>query len=554
MGPGSTVGDPGVTGDSGVTAPASVKGLCTRGGLCQLVSTEDRDKVDLLFMIDNSDSMGEEQSKLRDQIPHLVTVLTSGVRDDDPSHNFPAVKDIHLGVVTSDMGLPGVDGIVNCQGLGQDGIMQNHPAATFGSCQASYPPFLSFNASLGSQPAQAAADFQCLTVVGTGGCGYEHQLEAPLKALWPSVDPMANLTGGKNRILFLPDPTTGKGALGHGDVENAGFLRNDPVSGLSLIAIILLTDEDDCSAADTRPFTPPMYLDPNDPLVMEGMQVRCHYNRTALYPTERYVLGFKALRPGNENTVFFAAIAGVPADLVDANVVAATNWSDAAQRDQFYDTILKDQRMQETVLTQGTPDVSDDKLQHSCNAANGGTADPPNRIVQVARGFGANGMVQSICQDDYAPALDTLSARMASELGARCLPQGISRNKQGLTSCDVMWLLPPPGKAPASTPTDCNSPPGFGFVLPPRKGVQTVAADGGAICRVAQLAVEADPRTNTLAPVATVIDGATFSEGWYYDDFSDELAQCRAGARHRVAFTTNAKPPPGVTVALDCAR
>jgi hypothetical protein len=116
-----------------------------------------------------------------------------------------------------------------------------------------------------------------------------------------------------------------------------------------------------------------------------------------------------------------------------------------------------------------------------------------------------------------------------------------------------MWLLPLPGDALVGTPTDCSTP-GFGFVLPASKDMQATAADGGAVCRIAQLAVEADPRVNTLAPVATVIDGATFSEGWYYDDFSDELDQCRAGARHRIAFTANAKPPTGVTVVLDCAR
>jgi hypothetical protein len=67
-------------------------------------------------------------------------------------------------------------------------------------------------------------------------------------------------------------------------------------------------------------------------------------------------------------------------------------------------------------------------------------------------------------------------------------------------------------------------------------------------------AVDSDPRTNTLAPVATVVNGATLSYGWYYDDFSDQLDQCRAGARHRIAFTPDAEPPIDVTVVLDCAR
>jgi hypothetical protein len=28
--------------------------------------------------------------------------------------------------------------------------------------------------------------------------------------------------------------------------------------------------------------------------------------------------------------------------------------------------------------------------------------------VEVARGFGASGMVQSICQDDFGPAMDAI--------------------------------------------------------------------------------------------------------------------------------------------------
>jgi hypothetical protein len=44
------------------------------------------------------------------------------------------------------------------------------------------------------------------------------------------------------------------------------------------------------------------------------------------------------------------------------------------------------------------------------------TAYPPRRIVEVARGFGKNGFVQSICQDDFAPAMDLLITRIAQAL------------------------------------------------------------------------------------------------------------------------------------------
>ncbi|MFI5308970.1 MAG: hypothetical protein ACHQ53_16550, partial [Polyangiales bacterium] len=256
-------------------------------------------QVDLLFVVDNSDSMKEEQSALRSAFPRLMNALTSGDRDGDGVQDFPKVKDMHIGVVSTDMGLPGVTGILNCMGLGQDGLLRNQPSSEQPGCRASYPHSLEFVAD-GDDPQATAADFACIATLGTGGCGFEQPLESALKALWPAHDPMANPKTGANRITFLADPVTGIGALGHGDAENGGFLRNDPVS---LLGVVVLTDEDDCSASDTHVFTPPQFLDPNDPLAMQGMNLRCHYNKKALYPVERYVNGLHALRPGNEDLV-----------------------------------------------------------------------------------------------------------------------------------------------------------------------------------------------------------------------------------------------------------
>ncbi len=359
---------------------------------------------------------------------------------------------------------------------------------------------------------------------------------------------------GKNRIEFLVDPDTGLGILGHGDAENAGFLRNDPTHGLSVIAVIVLTDEDDCSASDTRPFNLPNNLSADDPLQQQGLNVRCHYNQQALYPVERYVEGFKALRPTDPNLVIFAAITGVPINLVDQDAIAKVDFTKQASRDAFYDGILNDSRMIEQVDDRGTPNVDDDKLVHSCNGDNGATADPPRRIVQVARGFGENGIVQSICQQDYGPALDTIIALIAKRLTSVCLPRPLVCNDQGLVACNVVWELPPPQLAnPDTTPTRCGAP-GFEFLLPPDQGGATTTRNGGAICRVAQLAVKDDPsQPGTKHAVPTTTDGAQFADGWYYDDFSpDTKMSCPGSLSQRVAFSPNAHPPNGVTVKLEC--
>src|SRR5688572_5332869 len=58
-------------------------------------------EVDLLFVVDDSGSMTEEQDNLARQLPELVRVLTTGKLDDD--HTFRPV-DLHVGVISTDMG------------------------------------------------------------------------------------------------------------------------------------------------------------------------------------------------------------------------------------------------------------------------------------------------------------------------------------------------------------------------------------------------------------------------------------------------------------------
>jgi hypothetical protein len=522
---------------------------CLVSGVVAEIAVTNIDKVDLLFMVDNSGSMREEQESLREEFPKIIDVLTRGVRAN--GEMFPPAKDLHLGVVSSDMGLVGIQGIDKCSDLGHDGIMRNTPSPDVAGCQASYPRFLSYVAGVNDQ-AQTSTDFACIASLGTDGCGFEQQLEAVLKALWPSVD-TDPMTGEPidNRITFLGN-AEGFGMLGHGDTDNAGFLRNDPAVGLSLIAIIMVTDEEDCSSKDTIHFIPnPL---PEDPLAMQDLNLRCFYNAQNLYPLERYINGYKALRPGNENLVIFGAIVGVPENLVEPEDYAALDWSDDVARESFYENILNDPRMQEVEDPNRAPGQGGN-LQPSCQSFNAdGTertrAYPPRRIVQVARGFGANGTVHSICQEDLGPAVDAIIDVIAKQLGAVCLPRPLVRNSDGLVGCNVVWELPPASMAGPNTPTQCGAP-GFDFLLPPDQGREAVTDRGGAVCRVAQMRVVGTGDNRDFEPTET--DGVVFNEGWYYDDFSDAVeTECPGETQQRVAFTPAAKPPTGVTVKLEC--
>jgi hypothetical protein len=202
--------------------------------------------------------------------------------------------------------------------------------------------------------------------------------------------------------------------------------------------------------------------------------------------------------------------------------------------------------MQAVIDTQGTESPDDDTMRPSCDTAMG-RAYAPNRIVEVAEGFGENGIVQSICQEDFGPAIDAIVDRIASRLGATCLPTTKVRSTDGLVRCEVIWQLPVPAEAPVGTPTDCGQTP---FLL--EHGGAAAGEEDRVLCRVPQLAVRQDA-AGGLAPFTTSTDGTRFAEGWYYDDFSDEVAEdCATRPRARIAFVPSAYPPAGVDVFLDC--
>jgi hypothetical protein len=72
------------------------------------------------------------------------------------------------------------------------------------------------------------------------------------------------------------------------------------------------------------------------------------------------------------------------------------------------------------IETFATPQPDDDKLKPSCNTTNG-VAYPPVRIVETARTFGRDAVVQSICQDDFGPAIDVLLQAITRASKAACI-------------------------------------------------------------------------------------------------------------------------------------
>ncbi|HEX2679048.1 MAG TPA: hypothetical protein VHM19_20500, partial [Polyangiales bacterium] len=181
--------------------------------------------------------------------------------------------------------------------------------------------------------------------------------------------------------------------LGHGDEANAGFLRAR-VSDAATLAIVLVADEDDCSAYDRSIFHYQASNDPNDPNASKPINLRCFYYKDRLQPLERYLYGYKHLGAAR---VVFAGIVGVPPDLVDDAARSAVDFHDAKQRDAYYSRVLGDSRMKSRV------DPNDDtELVPACKSKLG-RANPARRIVSLAQRFGEDALIQSICGDFGSP-------------------------------------------------------------------------------------------------------------------------------------------------------
>lgn len=479
---------------SGDAPPASTDD-CVTGRFLTSIPVESRDYMDLLFAIDNSASMAEEQATLARELPRLIHVLTSGDRTGDgpTADDFEPIASLHVGILTSDMGTGGFT-VPSCAAstLGDDGLLRSTGDLMSADCMVSYPSFLEYEPGISVQtPEQFGADFACVARVGNAGCSVEQPLEALLKALTPSTSP----------IVFAG------GTRGHGDRENDGFLRADSALGL-----IVLSDEDDCSVrAGAEDF-----FDPASVTYSGAIDTRCHRYRSAQWELSRYVDGFRALRRGRESLLVFIAIAGVPADLIRSGT-------------PDFVAILSDPRMQERAAVVPPPPSASDTvdLEPSCGVPGASLAYPPRRLVEVAQAFRENGAVQSICQSNYLDALNVFVTRGTGS----CLWYQLPRNASGFVGCNMILTIPPPGTFD-----------GLAVVCADLVGADPTPlranADGSIECRMPQLSIAS----------GAVPSGV----GWYYDDFTMHNAQrCSPEGQH-IAYTRNAVPPLGVSAALDC--
>ncbi|HZF50182.1 MAG TPA: hypothetical protein VE093_16095 [Polyangiaceae bacterium] len=238
------------------------------------------DKIDIVLGIDNSRSMADKQLILENAVPDLVRGLVNprcldqngvpaamqpmGPLEACPipgtKREFEPVVDIHIGIISSSIGGHGADACPD-QENNTCAPMPNftnndkgHLVARMSECGggdvATYQnkSFLAWDPKQKLEPAGEGNLDNLVTTLGTMvrgtgqiGCGYEAQLESWYRFL-VDPEPYEKITaaGGKATPEGLDQVLL---------TQRADFLRPD-----SLLAILMLTDENDCSIKEFGQF------------------------------------------------------------------------------------------------------------------------------------------------------------------------------------------------------------------------------------------------------------------------------------------------------------
>jgi len=318
--------------------------------------------VDMLFVIDNSGSMAEEQASLAANFGRFINVLET-IEGGLPS--------VHIGVISTDVGA-GPYNISGCSGNGDNGVLQSAPR---GACD---PPNNSFIIDIDDEmggrttnyTGSLADTFSCIARLGVDGCGFEQPLEAMRRAL-----------DGSNP-------------------SNAAFLRPD-----AYLAVIFITDEDDCSTADTTMFDTAQnsISDPLGPL----SSFRCFEFGVRCEPDEPRTPGPRQdCEPRDDSQYMY----------------------DVRDYVTFLKSLKEDPRLvfvagiigNRTPVTVGVGDQDNPELEPSC-VTSAGEAAPAVRLAFFLDQFPQRATTTTICNEDLSDALVLIAKELTVVFGNPCL-------------------------------------------------------------------------------------------------------------------------------------
>lgn len=217
------------------------------------------DKMDILFVIDNSGSMDQEQDNLAANFPMFAQLI------EDYTNSAGMQLDYHVGVTTTDRDYSSIQiipGNPPTNFPGSSGTGNNGKLLTKGTGPDCGMP----RKWLQRGDQDVVGKFSCIAKQGTSGSPDEMPLDAMKLAL---VDRMADT----------------------GPNGNSGFLRPD-----ALLAIVFLTDEEDCS----------LY----DPSVTYNFNLGPFCSVAPLGAVEKFVQAVDQVKGGERGRWAVAAIAG----------------------------------------------------------------------------------------------------------------------------------------------------------------------------------------------------------------------------------------------------
>jgi hypothetical protein len=392
--------------------------------------------VDILFVIDNSGSMAEEQANLSENFAAFINVLEA-----------PDVKaNYRIAITTTDRGNPRcpkadttpengnfvLSSCVNRVAAGEFLFKGTEPPTDAAYACEDYCTLGDEDLTAKMKPTPTDRDptpkvrtwlqsiegetnlpdgvdsitaFQCFGPQGVSGCGFESQLEAMYTAL-------------------VKAETSGEG--------NFGFLRDQ-----AILSIVHLTDEADCSLNDAQKavfIDNKVYWNPGDVIPSSAVcwraGVECDGEdpdftdcrpmnwdvngepeaadaAAVLWPVKRYVDQLNTIEEAKRTfdsgaEVLIAVIGGVPINYPST----AIPYSNAGVEQDF---------------------LNDFGIGPGCKSASGGTAVPPVRLRYFAKEFevGGDPNLFSICADDYAPALEAIADKIRDAIKPACMPECI---------------------------------------------------------------------------------------------------------------------------------
>ncbi len=377
--------------------------------------------LDVLFLVDNSGSMLAEQQQLTANFPGFINVI----------QQVPGgLPNIHLGVLSSNVGAAGVQSVPGCPPAGDDGNLLTGPPGN--TCSTQFGLTGSFISDIAQSNGSrmrnhtGALDglFTCMASLGTSGCGYEMHLESMYRALQPG--------------------------------KNPGFLRT-----AAHLAVIILADEDDCSTEMGAMFGDPnagisSQLGPRTSFRCHEFGVRCQNDpnpRTLgpktgcapdtasqyMYEVQRYVDFLRNLKqPGAGAEVVVAGIIG-NFDRASGSLMVGP------------DRRTNDPNLPEVVRSCFTRDPNDPD----------DGASPPVRIGAFLSAF-RRGTQHTVCNDNLSNALIDVGTAIKNAIGNPCIDAVLADENPAMAglqpTCTVVDVVNPDAPNRAETPVPaCES-------------------------------------------------------------------------------------------------